>query len=173
MDQWPIEINRFMQRDTPVFTHMAAARKGAAPFSCRGYGYWLEKDRGIMWIYILKSQWLRLKAYMQEETGNGIADQPEPERERVLAALFTSGIDNESYQVKGPYAEYRLLTALDTEVIGEQRSRVSRHTPGLLRLMGVSPADCLAVGIMVRAVYVQTPGPDAGSLIREWGEKPC
>ncbi|WP_317968981.1 hypothetical protein [Paenibacillus sp. CCS19] len=100
---------------------------------------------------------MRLKEYM--------------EHQQQLAALLTSGVDNESYQFKGRINGFRSLTKEDHFMVAEQSRRASRHLPSLAPLLQVSPAECLAVGIQIQAVFVQTPGPDAGSLVMESGDQ--
>ncbi|OXM82656.1 hypothetical protein [Paenibacillus rigui] len=153
MQPYPDELLHFLQRSVPIFIHLAAARPGQIPFSCRGYGFRMESERDVCWIYILRSQWLRMNGAM------GARGE--------LAALLTSGIDNESYQLKGELTEYRTMTKEDREALEHQRRMTSIHTPNLVPLLNVSHADCLAVGFRLRAVYVQTPGPGAGSLMAE------
>ncbi|WP_248928833.1 hypothetical protein [Paenibacillus hamazuiensis] len=153
MIDWPEEISRFMRRTVPVFIHLAAAKPGAAPFVCRGYGFRLEPKAGVLWTYILKSQWLRL------------TDYSEPPGE--LSALLTSGVDNESYQFKGRFADLRPLAREDVLALEEQRRRVELHIPNLVPLIHVLPSDCVSAGFRVKAVYSQTPGPGAGLPVME------
>lgn len=153
MTKWPEELIRFLQRLVPVFIHLAAVEKGAAPFICRGYGFRLEFESERLWIYILKSQWLRLTEYK--------------EHQGELSALLTSGVDNESYQFKGRYTDIRPLAKEDACLLEEQCKWASMHTPGLLPMIQVTPSECLAVGFRIKAVFLQTPGPGAGSLVME------
>ncbi|WP_274365854.1 hypothetical protein [Paenibacillus thermotolerans] len=149
MSRWPERLTLFFERPVPIFSHLAAAPKGQVPFVCRGYGFHPELESGLLWIYILKSQWLRLK---------------ERQGERMeLAALLTSGADNESYQFKGPFKEIRLLNKEDAIALEERQKWVKTHTPNLAPLIQTASSECIAVGIEISAVFVQTPGPDAGS----------
>ncbi|WP_127529889.1 hypothetical protein [Paenibacillus kobensis] len=153
MNKWPDEINLFLQRPVPIFIHLAAAQKGTTPYISRGYGVQPEPERELLWIYILKTQWLRLKECI--------------ENQQHLAVLLTSGVDNESYQFKGQFIGFRSLTKQDNTKLYEQSRKVSQQLPGVASLVQVSPSECLAVGIQIRAVYVQTPGPRAGSIVME------
>ncbi|RAP73369.1 hypothetical protein [Paenibacillus montanisoli] len=157
MSEWPVEIIRFSQRSVPIFIHLAAAGKGMAPFICRGYGYRLDTESDWIWLYILKSQWLRLHDYMKHG--------------REMSALLTSGIDNESYQFKGRFIDSRPLTKKDVFILEEQYSWVTGHIPGLAPVIHVSPSECMAVGLQIRSVFLQTPGPGTGSLVMERGVK--
>lgn len=154
MDRFfPDELLRFFQRMSPIYIHLAAAAQGMTPFTCRGYGFRDDADNGIVWVYILRRQWPRLNEYLR--------------RSRRLAALMTSGIDNESYQLKGTFAEYRTLSQEDGELLDRLKSLTFQTFPSLAPLLAVSSSDCIAVGLEVDAVYVQTPGPLAGSPLME------
>lgn len=156
MNDWPVEWIRFTEREAPVFLHLACAKPGETPYSCRGYGCRLDPERTQLTVYILKSQWPRL----QEALGPG----------RQLAVLMTSGTDNESYQVKGIYRSAGILSGEDEAALVRLHGWIERHTPSLAPLIRVRPADCLAVALDIRALYVQTPGPRAGSALWEGGE---
>lgn len=151
MNRWPERLNRFFHRPVPIFSHLAAAPKGTTPFICRGYGFRSELECDRLWIFILKSQWLRLK----QHKGDG----------GQLAALLTSGVDNESYQFKGPFLEIRLLGKEDSAALSEQQKRVTVHTPKLVPIIHTAPQECIAVGLRIQAVFSQTPGPDSGAPI--------
>ncbi|MFC0216572.1 hypothetical protein ACFFK0_29685 [Paenibacillus chartarius] len=151
MITWPEEVIGFLRRPVPIFLHVAAARIGKVPFTCRGYGFAAEPESGRLGVYVLKSQWLRLNAYM--------------EGGRETAVLLTSGVDNESYQFKGTLQASRALNREDARTIEEQRKRVYQYAPHLLPVLHVSPSGCLAIELRIRAIYSQTPEPEAGSLI--------
>jgi len=149
--EWPTELLRFLERPSPLFMHVAAVQKGAAPFTCRCYGVLDRMPEGRVEAYILKSQWFRLQPYL--ESG------------RWLALLLTSGLDNESYQLKGVYASHRGLTDEDDAIIERQRRLVAEHFPQMAALAKPMEAGFAAVSIDVSAVYRQTPGPEAGTLL--------
>ncbi|MBO9596611.1 MAG: hypothetical protein J7559_02140 [Cohnella sp.] len=150
---WPESVKRFLGRQVPIFTHLAAAKPGEFPFTCRGYGYRPSFESERLWLFILKTQWLRMKEYIEHSA--------------ELAALLTSGVDNESYQFKGRFAEIRGLSKEDIAALEEQRKWVFAQAPALAPLIHVSASDCVAVGLQVGAIYSQTPGPDAGSPAME------
>lgn len=155
MERWPAELIRFIERPVPMYAHLAAGKPGVTPFVCRGYGAQSDQENGEMWIYILQSQWRRLNECMQDKYW--------------LAALLTAGTDNESYQLKGRFAGYRSIARQDRSVLERQRKLTADHFPHLLRLVDVDPSLCLAVGLEVNEIYLQTPGPHAGILLSEGG----
>lgn len=157
MSELPDEVTRFLERSVPIFTHLAAVQQGGTPLLCRGYGFRLDFESENLWIYILKNQWLRLKESMG--------------RQKELSALLTSGVDNESYQFKGRFMDFRPLTKEDVLAMEGQRRWISLHTPGLVPLVHVAPSECLAVGFRIRSVFSQTPGTGAGFLVAEWKDE--
>lgn len=153
MNQLPEELIRFLERPVPLFVHVAAARPGQAPFVCRGYAVRADFENHRIWIAILKSQWPRLSEYLQEQPW--------------LAALLTAGTDNESYQIKGAFSQHRTMTKDDHALMERQRNLVADVFPHLLPVVAVASSDCLMVSMQVTDVYLQTPGPHAGSLLTE------
>ncbi|MFD0681680.1 MULTISPECIES: hypothetical protein [unclassified Paenibacillus] len=153
MDRWPAEFIRFMERPVPIFIHVAAARRGVAPFSCRGYAARADLEKDQVWICILQSQWLRLNEYIQELSW--------------LAVLLTAGPDNESYQIKGTFDRVQPVLKEDCELMERQRKWTSEYFPHLLPLVAVANSNCLAISLRVRSIYLQTPGPHAGALLTE------
>ena len=71
----------------------------------------------------------------------------------MLAALLTSGTDNESYQFKGRFEQLRPLDADDAAVIEAQRGRTAAHTPNLVPAIRIPPSECVAVVLRVAAAY--------------------
>lgn len=153
MIHWPKEFLRFLERPVPIFMHVAAAKPGMEPLICRGYGVRLNPDNGEVAVSILLNQWLRLKEYSSDTLW--------------LAVLLTSGTDNESYQLKGTYTEYRALSAEDRIAMEQQRHLASERFPYLLSVVAVATSDCLCVTLQVNRIYVQTPGQGAGALLAE------
>lgn len=151
--KWPMEFASFLERPVPKFIHLAAWREGQAPFGCRCYGFGPEPGEDVSWIYILRHEWLRLRPSLREGDW--------------LAMLLTSGIDNESYQVKGPFIRVRPVNKEDLACMDRERSLIRTIFPDLLALVNENPADCIALGVRGEAVYIQTPGPLAGSLLQE------
>ncbi|QMV42233.1 hypothetical protein [Cohnella cholangitidis] len=155
MKRWPADLARLLDRQVPIFIHVAAAHDEMPPMSCRGYFARTDERSGQVWIGILKSQWARLQPYIQ--------------RKSKLAALLTCGLDNESYQVKGTFVERRSCSDEDNATLEDQIKITFRHYPNLVPLVSVHPSDCLCIGIEVQSIYQQTPGKDAGALIYERG----
>ncbi|TDF97081.1 hypothetical protein [Paenibacillus piri] len=153
MNAYPDEFVRFLERPVPKFLHLASVRKGQSPICCRGYAARAEYEQSRIWIYILRSQWLRLHEALQPE--------------HWLAVLLTSGVDNESYQVKGQYDGYRPFAKEDHGLLEQQRELTLQTFPQLASLHTVNPVDCFAIGLKAAEVYSQTPGPQAGFLVSE------
>jgi len=146
-------VAQFIAKPAPQFIHVAVLIDGHSPFSCRGYAVRMEPDNSVLSVYILRSQWLRIHDTVQQG--------------QWLAVLLTSGSDNESYQVKGPFAGYRSLDKEDSIVLERQKELMLQTFPNLASLLAVDPRLCLAVELRVESVYIQTPGPHAGSLVTE------
>lgn len=156
MSQWPAELIRFLERPVPIYIHLAAAGHEASPFVCRGYGIRADRENGLVWVYIMHSQWLRLSECTQDQSW--------------LAVLLTAGTDNESYQLKGRFIRHRIVTGDDSPCIDRQRKLTSDYFPHLLPLVSVTASHCDAVCMRVDNVYLQTPGPGAGALLSERSE---
>ncbi|WP_158289721.1 hypothetical protein [Paenibacillus flagellatus] len=148
-NQWAAVLTRLMNREVPVYIHLAASKNGEPPFTCRGYGVCVDERDGRIRVAVLASQWRRLREYGGDR--------------QKLAVLATAGTDNESYQIKGGLVECREIAEEDRNVLERQRALTARHFPGLLPLVNVRSADCVALGLRVDRVFVQTPGPLAGS----------
>lgn len=157
MDYLPSQLIDFLNRTEPVFIHLAVSRNNDAPFSCRGYGYRLIPEEDFMCIYILKSQYSRIKKHS--------------ELQNQIAVLLTSGDNNESYQLKGPYREHRALTEEDKHILKQQIKFASQYFPNITPVINVNESDCLAIIFSISSIYSQTPGPNAGFIITEGGEQ--
>lgn len=147
----PTAFSRFLERPVPKFFHIAASGEGQAPLSCRGYACSPEQD--VLWISASRAESLRLQAAVQPDGW--------------LALLATSGLDNESYQVKGRFAGARILTSDDMYVWERERELIGGVFPDLLALWPVSPQQCMAIALKAELFYIQTPGSSAGSLLTE------
>ncbi|AJY73992.1 hypothetical protein [Paenibacillus beijingensis] len=153
MDTYPAELFQFLERLEPIYIHAAVANRNGLPLSCRGYGVREHLEHELVWIYILTSQWLRIQPYLEHQPW--------------LAVLLTSGVDNESFQLKGTFAGCRALAEDDCTFLERSRNAASQFFPHLAALQVMNASDCLAIGMKVKAVYLQTPGPHAGSLLME------
>jgi hypothetical protein len=156
VNRWPADLARLLDRQVPIFIHVAAVNDDMPPMSCRGYFARTDERSGLVWIGILKSQWARMQEYMQ--------------RRSKLATLLTCGLDNESYQVKGTFVERRYCTDEDNEALEDQKKFTFRYYPNLAPLVSVNSSDCLCIGIKIQSIYQQTPGLNAGALIYEGGK---
>jgi|GEM_PF-2949057 len=155
MKNVPLLFSTFFTRPVPVFTHVAAGRPGNVPFSCRGYGFRLDDDHDRLFVSVMKSQISRFH------------EQIDPAGR--MAALFTSGVDNESYQVKGQFMQFRPVDALDVQAIERQIGLTAQYLPQLLPIVQVSPMGCCVLEMTVDSIYEQTPGPHAGRPLPEEG----
>ncbi|WP_135556781.1 hypothetical protein [Paenibacillus cymbidii] len=144
---------RLLEPPVPLFIHLAASGADGRPFGCRGYAVVTERERGRIWVSVMRRQWRRLH------------DTARPDA--WLAVLLTSGVDNESYQIKGAYCGYRPLAKEDASALERQLEWTERTFPRLSLLHAVSPNDCFAVGVEISAVFGQTPGPQAGVRLPE------
>lgn len=151
MDIFPAELLHFLERPEPVFIHVAAANKDNIPLGCRGYGIREDLKHELVWVYLLKAQWLRLKPFLENHPW--------------LAVLLTSGVNNDSFQIKGTFGEYRALSQEDEWMLERQRIYAFQYFPHLALLQTVDPSECLAIGVKAKAVYLQTPGPQAGYML--------
>ncbi|RKN82005.1 hypothetical protein [Paenibacillus ginsengarvi] len=152
MKTWPDSVHAFLARKhVPLYIHLAAAT-GAYPFGCRGYSVRTEPDVSV-WITVLASQWLRLREHVKAGSS--------------VAALITSGADNESYQLKGRFIDCRSVGREEAVLLEEQRNYAALHYPNLLPLIQVGVSDCVSIGLQADRVYAQTPGPAAGRLLQE------
>ena len=88
-----------------------------------------------------------------------------------LALTVEEFPSHETYQFKGRYLRCRPLEHEDVEIVDRVRDRLMKSvrpiyldgTDDLLKAM--VPKPCLAVEFEVREIYLQTPGPGAGSRL--------
>jgi hypothetical protein len=88
-----------------------------------------------------------------------------------LAVTLEEFPSHETYQFKGHYRSHRAIQGDDTEVVGRVRQRFVKslrpiypgHPEDVLKAFVSPPA--LAVEFEVLEIYLQTPGPGAGSRI--------
>ncbi|HZG84795.1 hypothetical protein [Paenibacillus sp.] len=156
MDRIPPALLRFFERDVPIYTHFAAGVPGAVPFACRGYGFRLKDPaQGPLCIAIMKSQMIRLQEHIETNP--------------MVAALMTSGKDNESYQIKGRFLGFRAPEPEDRRGIERQIESTAQWVPSLVEIIQAQPRDCVVIEMSVDAVYVQSPGSGAGRPLAEGG----
>lgn len=122
-------------------------------------GWQVDPDQRSIWGYVPKIF----------EPGLG-----EAAAEKGPFALTVEHIGpHETYQFKGRLAELRPATEADRAVAARCRERFSAAVRGLLPHLADKDAalrsyiaePAVAVRLAVREIYVQTPGPGAGSLL--------
>lgn len=129
-------------------------------------GWQLDADQKSIWCHIPESFTPGLRAALEE---NG------------LFALTVEHIGpHECYQFKGRYLSMRPATEHDRAVVARCRERFACAVVGLhphfagetgaLRRYILDPA--VAVRFAVHEVYLQTPGPGAGSLLARLEDRP-
>ncbi|MBW5446056.1 hypothetical protein GE107_08275 [Cohnella sp. CFH 77786] len=151
---WPDAFGRFLEREVPKFIHLAACRPDRALFSCRAYACRPEAESGAFRVYIRNVQWQRIR----EDVRSGSR----------LAVLLTSGVDNESYQVKGTFAGVQAMDTEDCAFLKREQNRIRIALPDMfVPPIAVAPMECVSVILVGNTYYIQTPGPSAGCPIPE------
>lgn len=129
-------------------------------------GWQVDPDQASIWCFVPK------------EFAEGL---PAAAQERAPFALTVEHIGpHECYQFKGPLREWRPATEADRVLTARCRERFSAAVRGLLtHLAGEDVAlrryilePALALRLDVREIFLQTPGPGAGSLMARVGEMP-
>lgn len=145
------KVIKFLTRAEPLFIHLAVSNAERHLFSVRGFGVKINDDRECLSIYILKAQTEKLLSYLS--LGNG-----------VIACLFTDGFSNESYQIKGKFIKCMAPTGKeDLEIVTRYREGSLKLFPKLYAKFPLSTNICDVISFKVEVVFVQTPGPYAGS----------
>jgi hypothetical protein len=107
---------------------------------------------------------------------------PPPFRDQFLDALLDNGQfamtveehpTHETYQLKGTYLRHRPIVSDDQALVQRHRDRLAKAIraevmPGMAvapLLMAMHPDPDFAVDVDVHEVYLQTPGPGAGSRL--------
>ncbi|MFB9324714.1 hypothetical protein ACFFSY_02015 [Paenibacillus aurantiacus] len=145
------ELTRLLELPEPIYIHLAAAQAGAIPFTCRGFGIRVDEASHRVRVMILRSQRSRLEPLLAEQGR--------------LAVLLTSGITNQSLQLKGIAVGSEPVTPDDQEMLERQGRMTARCFPHLAALHRVRASECVTVRMNVERIYLQTPGPQAGTLL--------
>ncbi len=152
------DIAAFME--SPVMQIIGTASAAGRPEIARGAGAWTCRERQTVSIVVSEWQWPQTIANLRQ---NGKA-----------AATFTRPSDYVSYQVKGR-AELRPAT-------GEEMERSDRYIVDVVSTqmkLGLLPElimpvlgnrQAVVVTLQAAAIFVQTPGAQAGSRI--WSAAP-
>jgi hypothetical protein len=90
-----------------------------------------------------------------------------------IAITFAQHLTHETYQLKGHYLRHRPIEPDDLVLVARSREAFSRSVrdqipdgvPEAYVLGMAIPDPAVAVDVDVREVYVQTPGPGAGSRL--------
>jgi len=152
----PGKIVRFLEQYANV-AFAGTRDRDLVPYGHRVCGWSVGADQRTMTAFIPEEFRPKLIESLQE---NG-----------ELAVTVEEFPSHETYQFKGRYLRHRPLQDADIEAVGRVRERFlksirrlySEAPEHLLRAFILAPA--LAVEFDVREIYLQTPGPGAGSRL--------
>ena len=152
----PGKIIRFLEQHANV-AFAGLRDRDLVPFGHRVSGWSVGADQRTMTIYFPGDSTARLIELLRE---NG-----------ELAVTVEESGSNETYQFKGRYRNHRDVHEDDFETVERIRRRFVRNlkelysrAPEAVLQAFVSPAS-LAVEFEVLEVYLQTPGPGAGTRL--------
>lgn len=160
----PGVILRFLDRASVA---LGCSRDGAlVPRIHWVSGWQVDPDQASIWCFVPK------------EFAEGLP--PAGEEHGPFALTIEHIGPHECYQFKGPLRERRPATEADRLVTSRCRERFSAAVRGLLtHLAGEDAAlrryilePAVAVRLEVREIFLQTPGPGAGSLMARLGGPP-
>ncbi|MEH7352436.1 hypothetical protein V7150_02490 [Neobacillus drentensis] len=143
-------VVKFLKRTEPLFIHLAVSNVDRHPISVRGFGVKIDDRIDCLNIYILKAQTEKVLSYLS--SGNG-----------VVACLFTDGFSNESYQIIGRFINYKASIREDLEILTGYRKSSLKLFPKMYAKFPLSTAICDVISYKAEEIFVQTPGPYAGS----------
>ena len=123
----------------------------------------------------------RVSGWQIDATGGTLTAFVAPFGNRLIGALVDNGRialtfeelgTHETYQIKGRYLSHRPARPAEIEIAGRARERFAKAVRSLYHdeqlagaLKASIPTPNLAVEIEVHEVFLQTPGPGAGSRI--------
>jgi hypothetical protein len=152
----PAKIVRFLEERANV--GFAGTRDAdLVPRGHRVCGWQIAPDGQVFTAFVPAASADRMVAALQQ---NG----------RIAITLEEVGT-HETYQIKGRYLGHRPVRPPDVEIVDRTRERFARGVRAfvedhLLAAMQASiPAPALAVEIAVDEVFLQTPGPGAGTRL--------
>ena len=140
---------------TEGFGHIGSASNDKIPThtDCLGASMNVEEDK--------------ITFFVRESLSNEVLSNLE---ENGRATIFAGVASHEAYQFKGQFVEARELTANEQEASSKLRayfieamSGMGLPRPAVERLFGVAPD--MGVTVKIKEIFVQTPGPDAGSKL--------
>ena len=150
----PGKILRFLEQDANV--GFAGSRDGdLVPFGHRVSGWRIGADHRTMTVLFPDEFLPRLMESLQEN--------------RELAVTVEAFPSHETYQFKGQYLRHREIESGDLEAADRVRRRFVKSLRTLYTdapedvLKGFVSPPSLAVDFEVREIYLQTPGPGAGT----------
>ncbi|WP_423802395.1 hypothetical protein [Neobacillus sp. SAB-20_R2A] len=143
-------VVHFLRKTEPLYIHLAVANSEGRSYSVRGFGVQTNEGKDQLKIFILKSQTKKVLSFIHSGTGK-------------ISCLFTDGFTNESYQIKGSFIESKLCAEEDNEFLSRYRKGSLKLFPKMYDKFPLSATFCDSVSFFVEEVYVQTPGPYAGS----------
>lgn len=153
-------IVQFLTQTEPLFIHLAVVHADGHPISVRGFGVKTNDEMDCLSIYILKAQTKKLLSYLS--SGNG-----------MIACLFTDGFSNESYQIKGRFIDCKASTdEEDLEILTQYRKSSLKQFPKMYSKFPLSTSICDVLTYQVVEIFIQTPGPYAGSKYRKGKSQP-
>lgn len=131
------------------------------PSGCRVSAWQMAADNRTLTL------WVPMPPQFRERFFDALLDN------RQFAATIEEHPAHETYQLKGTYLKHRDAVPGDLDIVVRHRERLARVLriqvpPGmdvqpLLRI--ILPDPTYVLDIDVREVYLQTPGPGAGSRI--------
>ena len=150
-------VIHFLTKTEPIYIHLAVSNFEGQSYSVRGFGVKWIKGTDHLSIYILKSQTEKVLSYIKN--GNG-----------MITCLFTDGFSNESYQLKGTIIGTRTASIEDDlEYLTRYRNGSLKLFPKMYSKFPLSPALCDVFTYKVKEIFIQTPGPYAGSRYQRGG----
>ena len=151
----PSRIVRFLEHDANL-AYAGTRDRNLVPHGHRVSGWQLGSDRRTLTAFVAEP----LDGLLEALADNG-----------QLAVTIEEFPSHETYQFKGKYLRHRVIEDEDLMLVDRIRDRWIKRMrsvepdapPSVLRDFILTPA--LAVEFEVRDVYVQTPGPGAGSRV--------
>jgi hypothetical protein len=152
----PKKIIRFLEERASI--GFAATRDGTlVPSGHRVSGWQIDATGGTLTAFVAPVA----NRFVEALVDNG-----------RIALTFEEAGTHETYQIKGRYLSHRPARAADVDIAGRARERFAKAVRSLYpddqlaaAMKASIPSPSLAVEIEVHEVFLQTPGPGAGSRI--------
>ena len=154
----PGKILRFLEQHANIA--VAGIRDAnLVPAGCRISGWRLHSNGQTITLFIAPPMTERIIAMLEEN--------------RQIAVTVGENQTHETYQLKGRYLRNRSVEADDFAYVGRLRERYLRSirseipegVPEAYVIAVAVPDPGVAVDVEVSEIYVQTPGPGAGSRL--------